>query len=59
MGKNDIFTFVTIAEIPKGNEEYSLKITKLPFVTLDEKGTRRLSLIPETVLATFATEAVK
>ena len=59
MGKNDVFTFVAIAEIPKGDTEYSLAITKLPYITIDADNTTRLSLIDEKTITTFKTEAVK
>lgn len=59
MGKNDTFTFVTIAEIPKSDNEYSLQITKLPYITIDNKNTARLSLIDNKTIAGFKTEGVK
>ncbi len=57
--KNDIFTFLTIAEIPKSEMNYHLVITRLPFLTLDNEGTARLSFIDSESIKTFKTETIK
>ncbi len=59
MGKNDIFTFVLVAEIPKDKIEYALRVTKLPYLTIDKDKKVRLALIDENSLESFVTEIAK
>ena len=58
-GKKSDFTLAVIAQIPKSETDYTLTITKMPFILIDKDKTTRLSEYTPTQLADYKTPGVK
>ena len=58
-GKKSDFTLSVIAEIPKSETEYSLTITKMPFILMDKDNSTKISEYTPQNLANYKTPGVK
>lgn len=58
-GKKSDFTLAVIATIPKSETEYSLTVTKMPFILINKDNSTRLSEYTPTNLANYKTPGVK
>ncbi len=58
-GKKSDFTLAVIAEIPKSETDYTLTITKMPFILINKDNSTRISEYTPTQLAAYKTPGVK
>ncbi len=60
-GKNSDFTLVAVAEIPANDTDttHQLKITNLPFITIDDANVAKLGQVDDNTLTEFQTPFVQ